>query len=106
MRPMADDAQVVPFEERHRPSVMALWERYFGAWSRGQLAARWSWQFERNPYAAGRAPMRLLGVNGGRVVGFMGAIPLPLRLGARVHVATAAVGIVVEESERWLGFRM
>lgn len=103
---MADDIALVPFEPEHRRGLLRLWERYFGRWSADRLSRRWAWQFEENPACRQRQPVITVAVQGSEVVGHISGIPLPMRFGNRSATVLAASGLVVDEGQRWLGFRL
>lgn len=103
---MSQSPSIVPYAPEHREGLVRLWSRYFGAWSAERLLRRWSWQFEANPFVSERPPKILVALAGPRVVGHVSGTPLPLRVDGRRQVALCASGLVVEESERWLGFRL
>lgn len=103
---MSEGVEVIRFGAEHRRGVLALWARYFGAWSAGRLEQRWAWQFEANPWASERGWAIHVGVQGDRVVGHIAGVPIPMRVDGRRTIVLAATGLVADESQRWLGFRL
>ena len=68
----------------------------FGLWSADRLARRWAWQYEQDRGCGScRAYVQVVEAEG-RIVGQLGAFPIPLRIdGMRVEVLSPA-GLVVD----------
>lgn len=106
---MDGSLNIMRYEDAHRPGLLRLWKRYFGAWSAARLEQRWSWQFEQNPFRGGapaREPVILVAVAGGEVVGHISGIPVPMLLEGREEVVLAASGLVVEDRHRLASFSL
>lgn len=97
---------IVPYRPEHRAGLLALWTRFFGAWSAQRLERRWAWQYVENPYCAERRPVQLIAHVGDAVVGHMSGAPVPMRIDGRRTLALACSGLVVDDRHRWVGLRL
>lgn len=103
---MSARTRIVDYRCEHRRGLMALWERFFGAWSAQGLARRWRWQFDDNPWARERAPIVVVALFDDEVVGHIGGVPLPLRLDDARRIALCGSGMVLEDAHRMLAFQL
>lgn len=74
------DFSVVPCSNEHLPGLRELWREHFGEQAIAQRQASFYWLTAGNPLGAGRPGYYVL-LDGSRVVGMHGHMPLEYRLG-------------------------
>ncbi len=76
--------------------VLALFRKHFGAWSAERSAQRWQWQYAGERGCTGCTSFIQVVEADGAIVGYLGAFPLPLRIGAERLEVLSPGGLVVE----------
>ena len=90
--------EVRPAEASDRPLLLALSEAAFGAPAN---AAEWAWKYDANPHRA----VSVIAVEGGRAVGFFGALGTRYRGPGRDVPGAATADVMTHPDARRLGHR-
>ena len=90
--------EVRPAEASDRPLLLALAEAAFGAPAN---AAEWAWKYDANPHRA----VSVIAVEGGRAVGFFGALGTRYRGPGRNVPGAATADVMTHPDARRLGHR-
>lgn len=98
--------EVRPFESEWFPGVLDLYRHIFGSRSTGQFERRWRWQYEANPSCEALPSYLQVALHEGRVVGHMGAYPMPLRYAGEVRQAQCGADLMVHPDYKGLGTRL
>jgi len=74
--------------------------------SREELKRLWVWKFETNPYHSPSVPQGFVLEQEGRILGYIGQLAAPMKLGSAVTVAYAGHAYCVDEEFRGHGLKL
>lgn len=97
------EVEIVPYDEGLSAGVTDLYRSIFGSRSTDLFERRRRWQYEANPSCARLASYIQVALHAGRVVGHMGAYPMPLRYVDRVREAQCGADLMVDPAFKGLG---
>jgi len=97
---MRASGRIRPCEPSDRPAVLDLYRRVWGEGFAEFMDHCWEWKYDRHPLSEpGRSPGLALEM-GGRIEGFLGLMPVRLKIGERLVPATYAVDMMVAPEAR------
>ena len=74
--------------------------------TREELKRLWVWKFDSNPYYSSRVPHGFVLEHEGRIVGYLGQLPTPMKAGEAVTVAYAGHDYCVDKKYRGHGLKL
>ncbi len=97
---MSTSVRIREYVPDDREGVLALMEKYFGAWTRQRWTQRWHWQYYGARGCCNCDSFIQVVEADGNTVGHFGAFPLPLRIGMERLEVLCPCDFVVEQEHR------